>query len=514
MDASDEMELSKGLRVIAKSSLIVFIGVLLSKVFMYLYRVIIARYFGPEVYGLFSISLMILTIFVVTSLLGLSEGLLRFIPIYRGKKEKNKISGLFKIVFSITLLSSLFFSFMLYFSSSWISNTIFHNPDLITYLKISAFIIPFLALSNICLSAIRAFEKISAYSFILNIFQNILKLISIIILILLGLKSSSIMLSYMLGTVSMFIFAYLFCKHKIPELFIGKKILNSEKKKMISSVFAYSLPLMFSGVIAIIYYWIDSFVIGAVRFNGILEVGIYNAAVPIALLLSIIPELFMQMFYPLITNKYAKGNNKVIKELSKQVAKWIFIITLPIFIIIFLFPGAVINIFFGSKFLSAELVLKILALGSFISIFTGFLTTLLSMAGKSKTIFINLITTSVVNLFLNIMLVPKYGIIGAAISTAISWTLLTIILFVQVRLVLGFIPIRKKMLNIFLVSLIPTAILILTRSFVSINFLSLLILGFMFILAYILSIFLIRGFDRNDLEVIRSMKGRLPRLKK
>src|SRR3972149_8037459 len=100
----DEVEgLDKSLNLLVKTSFIVFIGLALSKILGYTYRIIIARYFGPEVYGLFSLALMVSGWFIAISTLGLSEGLLRFIPIYRGRKERNKISYLFR--FSIIILT-------------------------------------------------------------------------------------------------------------------------------------------------------------------------------------------------------------------------------------------------------------------------------------------------------------------------------------------------------------------------------------------------------------------------
>jgi O-antigen/teichoic acid export membrane protein len=131
------------------------------------------------------------------------------------------------------------------------------------------------------------------------------------------------------------------------------------------------------------------------------------------------------------------------------------------------------------------------------------------MAGKSKTIFANLIVTSLINLILNIILVPKYGIIGAATSTTIAWVLLTIVLFVQVRLVLGFVPLKKKLVSIFLISLVPALILIIVRQFVAVNVLTLIVLGILFVLVYLLAILLIKGFDRNDLGILRSIKRKI-----
>src|SRR3989344_7403938 len=96
-----EQEINQNLKLIAKSSLIVFIGIFIAKVLNYAYRIIIARIMGPETFGLFVISITVIGL--ITSLLsiGFPEGLVRYIAVLRGKKENNKIRRLFR--FSITL---------------------------------------------------------------------------------------------------------------------------------------------------------------------------------------------------------------------------------------------------------------------------------------------------------------------------------------------------------------------------------------------------------------------------
>ena len=57
-----------------------------------------------------------------------------------------------------------------------------------------------------------------------------------------------------------------------------------------------------------VFYWTDSLVIGF--FKTTVEVGIYNAAIPLAALLTLAPELFIQLLFPIITKEYAKKNLK------------------------------------------------------------------------------------------------------------------------------------------------------------------------------------------------------------
>src|SRR3989338_11250389 len=105
--AKHDKEVNSNLSLIFKTSVIVFLSMAFSKILSYAYRVIIARQFGPEVYGLFSIGLMIAGWFIAISALGLSEGILRFIPFYRARNQKAKISKIFRFTLLVLLIAGI-----------------------------------------------------------------------------------------------------------------------------------------------------------------------------------------------------------------------------------------------------------------------------------------------------------------------------------------------------------------------------------------------------------------------
>ena len=497
-----ETSLDRSLKILVKSSLLVFVGIFISKIMLYLYRVIIARHYGPETYGLFSLSVIILSLFAAFATLGLNEGILRYIPIFRSKKDLGKISYLIKFSLRTVFFLSLVFSLVLFFSSNFISEFFFHNISLSIFLKISSFTIPLLVLSSVYLASIRGFEKIGWYSFIVNILPNVTKFLAIVIFVYLGIKREYVMISYFLGILLMLLVSYYIYKTKISKSLGISQVKLESRYKLKKHLFIYSMPIMFSSILGLVYYWIDSFAIGFLK--GVTDVGIYNVVVPIALLLTIIPDLFIQLFYPLITKEYHRKNYKLVKEISKQVGKWIFILTLPLFLIIFIFPEAIINILFGYQYIIAGTALRILVVGSLAALLSGLLFTLLFTVGKSKLAFINLLVTSILNLILNLILVPIYGINGAAISTASVWIILTSILLFQVRKFLGFIPMRRKFIRIVIVTILPLAIMMVARSLVEINFITLSLIGILFLLSYLVTLLITGCFDRNDLMIISS----------
>ena len=130
-----QKEIDKGLKLLAKTSVFVFITVFLSKIFAYIYRIIVARHFGPEVYGIFSLALIIFSFFAVFSSLGLKGGILRFFSQYMSRKEYSKMNFLLKYSSTILFFTGILFAILLFYSSEFIALTFFNEPRLIIFLK-------------------------------------------------------------------------------------------------------------------------------------------------------------------------------------------------------------------------------------------------------------------------------------------------------------------------------------------------------------------------------------------
>ncbi|VVB78742.1 putative flippase AglR [uncultured archaeon] len=512
----NKKELDKSLLLIFQSSIFISIGIIFSKIFAYFYRVIIARYFGPEVYGVFSLSIMILSWVTALATLGLIEGLLRFVPVYHGKKDMNRMRYIIKVVAVFLFFSSIVAAVLLYSLSGFISSEIFHNPEMVLFLKIFSIAIPFYLFFYFFLAIIQAFQRIKVHTFLIDFLDNLIPLALILLFIVMGLKTSAIIFSYALGFVIVSILSFLYCKYKISEVFKEYSLEEKSKKEVTKKLFSYSWPLILSNVLYMIFPYIDSFTIG--YFKGAFQVGIYNAAMPIAALLILSPTLFTRLFFPMVTKEFSRNNLKMIRELSKQTEKWILIVNLPIFLLIFLFPGAIINILFGPEYISStltifgksyiasELALRFLAIGFLFYSLSVLLYNLLSMVGKTKLFLINIVSTSLLNLVLNILLIPQYDIAGAAFATMISQILLCIIVFFQAKKYTSIIPLRRKMLGIIFSGAVASILLFFIKGFFKINLKTIILLSSVFVLVYFVLILLTRSLDEKDIMIIKSMK--------
>src|SRR3989344_5544174 len=196
---AEKKEIEKDLKLLAKSSVIVFIGLFLSKVFTYVYRIIIAREFGPETYGFFTIAVMITGWFIAFSNIGLNQGLVRYVAIFRIKNQKSKISYLFKVSLIFTAITSIAAGILLFLLAPFISLNLFHNSDIIIFLKFFSLIISLTVISEIYLSVVLAYEYIGWYTFIYKVLLSFLRVLIIAGLVYLGLKTNAIFLSYTLS---------------------------------------------------------------------------------------------------------------------------------------------------------------------------------------------------------------------------------------------------------------------------------------------------------------------------
>ena len=308
----EDKEVNKDLKLLVKSSIVVFIAIFLSKVFTYAYRIVVARVYGPEVYGLLALSLMCVGWFIAFGGVGLNQGLLRFISFYRGKNEGKKISYLFKKSLIISIIGGIIAGTIVFLLSGFIANTIFKNESLEIFLKIFSLTIPLGIISAIFLSMLRAYEKINWFTFLTNIFRSFAILIMLVLFILIGFGPKSVPYSYLAGAILLLIAGFFVLKKVLLKKIFNSSVSYEDYSGVFRKVLSYSWPLIFFGLVISIFHWTDSLIIGI--FRSVEEVGFYNAAVPIALLLTLSKDLFTQLFFPLVTKEYARGRIKGVKK--------------------------------------------------------------------------------------------------------------------------------------------------------------------------------------------------------
>src|SRR3989344_4231648 len=334
------MEESGHLRRIFSGALIILIGTFISKLLSYGYRVIVGR-IGTEQYGLLSLGLAISGSLIVISTLGLNIGVQRYVSYYKGKLDNARIKGIITSSLKILLPLSLSFGFILFILSDQISINFFHNAKLSPILKILAISIPLTVIGDIFLNTIRAFQKIEYEVFTKNLGENFFKLTFTFVFLYLGLGVIGASIAYVIAVFFTCIAALYLVEKKIFPIFKTKvKSIKSNKELLF-----YSIPLVLNTFVFLVILWTDTIMIG--YFKNASDVGIYNAALPTAQLMIVIPNSLVALFLPILTELYAQKKTQMFGSFYKTVTKWIFGLNLSLLIIFASFPKEILGIMFG-----------------------------------------------------------------------------------------------------------------------------------------------------------------------
>lgn len=481
---------------ISKGAVLLLLGIVISKFFTYIYRLVIARYLGPEIYGIFSIGLAVIGFLLGFALLGMPSGLLRYVSFYKGKDDSSSIKAVInngiKIILPITLLLAV----ILFIFAKSISIGIFHKPELEIVLKILAFAMPFSALATSFEYIIQGFKEIKYIVLSRGIIESLSKVILTVIAIYLGYSLWGISLAFTITMLIVAISFIYFFKKKIFIISRAIKIKENAYKKLLS----FSLPLMFSDLFLSLLIWSDTLILG--YFVTSMEVGIYNAAAPTAKLIHTIPVAIRALFIPTISELYAQ--EKSFKDIYISVTKWIFLTGMPVIILLCLYSKQLLHIFFGEIYNQGYLILILVAVCFFIySIFFTAESTLMVIK-KTKLLLFNTATTVIINIILNIILIPKYGILGAGIANFISFILFSILLASETYYFTRIFPFNLSYIKVLIASLIPLFIIILINDYFNIlSLIGLIIPMSIYTAIYILLLLILKTFDSTEKELIK-----------
>lgn len=394
---------------VKKAALFMFAGIIFSKFFSYIYRLIVSR-LGPSDYGVFSLGYAIYGFALIFALLGLHDGVLRYVPFYRARKESGKEKGVLITAGITVLVVSVIIAALLYSLSGFFAE-VFNAAGLGGVIKIFSIGLPFAALGIVFIWALKSYRAVKKAVIAQHYLEGLAKILLTVLLLYLGFG--------LLGAITGFVLA-IFVMFGISLIFICKYIKKNIKAElMFKELLPYSIPLMFSGFLYFIIYYTDSLMIG--YFGDAAKVGVYNVALPTAGLLFIIPEAILVIFVPLMTEYFVKNNKNKFKELYRKSFWYSFLLNLPVFIVLLVFSRFIINILFGDAYVLGSTALSILAIGYFFRLMFMPNTKLLEVFKKQNVILAITIIAAIMNVIINYFLIPIYGIIGGAMATSITY---------------------------------------------------------------------------------------------
>jgi len=435
-----KLQKDKHFAELIKGSGVAFVLKILGIICGYIFTLLVTRTLGAESWGIFSLCLVVLQIASVIGRLGMDTALLRFTAEYAAKGEIGILKEIYKKALILVVPFSIFVAVSVYFLSPILSAKAFHKPYLTPYFKIiSLAIVPFVLLW-IHSEGIRGLKKIKES----QLLQQTAVFGAAIIFFGAGLfcvRSDFLpLISY---SMSILVFSVvsilLWCKYLAS--FLSPSVLSSSFSTFntasafyipsCKSLLSVSVPMLLSNSLMLVMSWADIVMLGI--FRSAQEVGIYNVVLRISILASISLVAINTIAAPKFAELWGKRNVKALVRVAQQSTRLMFWISFPVLFLFLFFPKFILGMF-GEDFKIGAMALMILTVGQFVNVVAGSVGYVLMMTGYQQFHQKIILIGTLCNVFLNYILIPRYGIVGAAIASAMSVTFWNLIFTIKVKL--------------------------------------------------------------------------------
>lgn len=401
------------LKNIIKNTGINTFGTVFNKLLHYVSLLIVIKILGVTNYGYYTIGLTILSFGMILSNAGFNYGVFRFIPIFIGQNDTAKVKGVISFSLGFVAFSGITIALSLFLFSEIISVSLLNKPDLVKYIKLFSLTLPFTVISGIIINIFKGFNLIK-YKVLVDDFTIIVsRTLLFLCCLVLGLGITGVIISHLASTIVGLIIGIILLIKIFPDIVDGNVIQDLDRRKIIS----YSFPLFLSSFFALFLNRIDILMLS--YYLSADQIGIYSISSKLASIIFFFASSTFAIFSPTIAKLFGEGNREGIGILLNKVTRLVWIATIPVYLIITIFTEELLMLF-GKEFTTGYTTLLILASSLFFNSLIGFTGQILGVVGRSKLILINSLTASILNIGLNYILIPQFGIIGAAVATGFS----------------------------------------------------------------------------------------------
>lgn len=423
----------KKIETILKGAKLSFVAKIISVFLGLIINYIVANYYGADVVGVLSLITSIILLISIFTTFGLQDAIIKIISEF-----KHKYNMYFMIVYKKVLIIVSFLSiplsFVLFLFHKEISVDFFNKPFIDSLVFYTSFFIIFYAIHQINIATIRSLKKINIFAF----FQMLPNLIMFIILLIAVNFSNSQYIPIYVYLLTLFL---LFLSSSILILYIDAKenIPHYNEKRNdsldIKFILKKSFPMMLTSSMFIIASQIDIFMLGILKSTK--DVGIYAIANKIAVIVTFVTVAINSMIAPEFSELFHKNKMDELKYVAQKSTKLIFFATTPIIIFLIIFGNYILGIF-GEDFIVGYVVLLILLFGQSINSIVGSTGNFLNMTNNQNKLMLFVFISLVVNIIMNYILIPIYGINGAAFATMFSVALWNILATFYINKKFGF----------------------------------------------------------------------------
>ena len=402
--------LPHALGILATGTVLNFLGSVYSLGGRLAFSLILARLLDPGSLGIYFLSLTVANIFAIISVGGFEQALLRYLAAHRTEGNWPALLGTLRFSLRAVGGISLLTAVVLAAGAPWIAVNGFGKPEITAALQIIAISIPLCSLEMVILAATQAFKEMKYKVWIESVLHPTLKIGLTVFFLALGWR--------LYGAISAYLITLAICVglsqkglRRLVRTGLPQGELTCDRKEL----WAYTTPLLGVTVATILLQYASTLILA--YFRSVEEVGVYSICLTAVSLSGFALPVVSQIFAPFIAELHRQGDIGRLRQLFKVVTLWALELFLPLALILSVGAATFLSLF-GNHFRAAAPVLVVLILGQLFNIVTGPVGLVLSMTGQTRLQFYNSLFTLILQCGVAIVLIPSWGLMGAAIANA------------------------------------------------------------------------------------------------
>lgn len=396
-------------------------------------QIVLARTLGLGLMGAYLLCVTLVNLANILSQLGMDNGVVRWVAHYRASGDDARVKGTIVQALLLTFVLSVILAAIMFFSAGFLAVRVFEKPFMETMLKAFSFAVPFFTVMSMSLWATQGFKVVKYSAFVQQLVQPLTALVLVVVLYLLGAPVFGAVGAYVTSMVLGSVLGLVYLRKVFP------KITDRAVPRVFETrdLFRVSGPMIVASFMRHLNTWTSTLVVGAFVTTG--AVALYNTAARTALLASVFVIAFNSIFSPIIADLYRRGRMEDLEETYKDVSRWVFTANLVFFLATVVLARDVMSVF-GPRFVEGWPVLVIVAGAQMFGASVGSTGRLLAMTDRQRIVMYATVGTVILNVVLNFLLVPRYGIVGSAVATALAMVAVNAVTLMAVKRTLGLWP--------------------------------------------------------------------------
>lgn len=399
-------------------------------------NIILTRILGARDFGFYALANTITTVISIASSFGFPMSLVYFVARDNERKEYSSLRWVVGAAIKTTLLVSVFFLLILLLLVPFISDNLFRKSGLNLPLFGLAFSLPFLALYNVKSSILQGLRKIRKRVFIERIAHPLIYSLLLLFGAYFFREMEFVLACFVIAAFLVFLLSHVWSQKELRSIPVEARKPRGNWRELLS----FSTPILFLNFLNFFILQSDILMMGF--FRGAKEVGIYAIASRLAQGVGMPADSLGASVAPSFSAMAGKNDFAGLAGLYKASTRWIFIAASLVSLILIFGSEAILSIF-GKDFKEGVYVLSILTLGQLFSAAFGTNGTLITQTGHPKINLFNGIFMGTGNILLLVVLVPRYGALGAATASALSLVALNMVRSVEIEAILKISPWNK-----------------------------------------------------------------------